>query len=386
MANNLSTINFGYTILLFLAFIITLETILILLTDLKKENRYLLLFSLFISLIAVEAFLKFGQDNYKVYSEINEGFYSSRYTNNRALVNNLKKRGSYKEVLFQAPNSTQEIIKKEFQYTFRYNELGLPDQSIDTSSKDTTTQRIIALGDSFTEGIGAPQDSSWVNLLELKMNKKYPHISVDILNAGKAGNDPIYSFEMLKNLLHLQPNLVLLAINETELGEIQARGGINRFENGQLNLKTGPWWEVLYASSFIVRYYVQGILNYDYDFNAKYKIKAIVNETYSVLIESLKKYIELAKKNNFAFMVILQPHVSELYNGRLILDQEHLASSLNHEIGFLNLIPCMGYKIKSKNELPSDYYWKLDAHCNSKGYNLMAECLMEMLAPPSEKD
>lgn len=58
-----------------------------------------------------------------------------------------------------------EILTTEFKHERCYNSLGFPDKEPSTPKHDSVI-RIISLGDSFTEGFGAPYDSSYPSLLK----------------------------------------------------------------------------------------------------------------------------------------------------------------------------------------------------------------------------
>ncbi len=64
------------------------------------------------------------------------------------------------------PNDEHEYhAPGEFRYTRMSNNLGLSEENI-PEVKPANEFRIIGLGDSFTEGVGAPYDSTWVKQLE----------------------------------------------------------------------------------------------------------------------------------------------------------------------------------------------------------------------------
>ncbi len=81
---------------------------------------------------------------------------------------------------------------EEFSYPLHsINSLGLFDSEKDIKAK------IIILGDSFTQGLGAPPDSSFPFILE-KLIKQ------PILNAGLSGSNPIFENNLLKFLANSQ--------------------------------------------------------------------------------------------------------------------------------------------------------------------------------------
>ena len=82
------------------------------------------------------------------------------------------------------------------------------------------------MGDSFTEGVGTTEDSTWLKQLEHMLNAD-PHRFYDYttLNGGAHGSDLIFSYELLSGcLLKYHPDMVILNLNSTDIGDIVTRG------------------------------------------------------------------------------------------------------------------------------------------------------------------
>ena len=71
------------------------------------------------------------------------------------------------------PNSKVNYNKTEFDHVREINSLGIPEKEI-PFEKEKSEFRILALGDSFTEGDGAPYDETWVKGVEVALANKVP--------------------------------------------------------------------------------------------------------------------------------------------------------------------------------------------------------------------
>jgi hypothetical protein len=72
-----------------------------------------------------------------------------------------------------AANRAEDFNKPEFHYMHTYNSLGLRDKEFSETRKPNE-YRIMGIGDSFTEGVGTAQDSTWLKQLEYHLNSPSP--------------------------------------------------------------------------------------------------------------------------------------------------------------------------------------------------------------------
>jgi len=100
----------------------------------------------------------------------------------------------------------------EYRTSLRIDRLGLREDR-DYGSKPARTQRILALGDSFTMGVGVESTEAFPKVLERLLSTTEGGGSVEVLNAGVPGYNTRQERTYLEREgLALQPDLVLLNV------------------------------------------------------------------------------------------------------------------------------------------------------------------------------
>lgn len=312
------------------------------------------------------------------------------------------------------PNSVNTEEKPEFTYTHNYNNMGYKGPNI--VSKKKGEYRIAMLGDSWTEGIGTPDDSSGPALLQKKLDALYPSSHINVLNFGKSGSDPVYALHMLKtNFIDFKPDMVVLNINGSDVNDIISRGGMERYHSdGSLHLRAGPWWEFFYGYSFIVRAFVHNI---GYDRQLRKKVippqglvlprdSAKVNEFEEYfkthdehylaaikLAETVEAMAAYCKAKNIKFVADIIPGQYEMqdvsinWEGKkvfglhdgLYFTYDRLMQQQDFPVIFLSPLY---WQHGITAESAWTYYWQKDYHHRSDGYNVYAQCMAEQLKFP----
>jgi hypothetical protein len=339
-----------------------------------KLNKGLLIsaYILIISLFGVEVWLRFIKRQNLNYTENNGGIiYISTYRLHN-LWNTQYKPGN-------KPHSKYKEKKAEYTFSLQRNNLGF--RGKDVAEKQANEFRILAMGDSWTEGVGAPQGYEWPTLLNQQFNAASDgSIFFNVINLGKAGNDPVYNLKSLKEeYINLKPNMVLLGLNGSDVEDIIARGGLERLTDaGKVKLKKGPWWEFFYGYSYIFRQFIHS-LGYN-----RMLMKGDESQIYSkAAIQLADTVLEMKKycqSKNVAFGVIVIPDQYEIINGHFFRYFDVTLKMFNQTsdmpIIFLpNLYNQMGLNRDNANQ----YYWKMDLHHNAFGYELMAKCVFQDL-------
>lgn len=324
----------------------------------------LLCASTMLSLILAEATLRITGIS-ETYSEKRFGYYV------------YLKHGAYTDTFHvHFPDSTH-ILGDEvnFAYSRTTNSLGIsaPEWAIE---KPQGVQRIVAIGDSFTEGDGAPADSSWPALLDNQLQAEGSR--VEVLNAGVCGSDPFYAFMLLKHrLLNYRPDKVIVAISIQDFVEdIGVRGGFERFDPTQG--KRPALYELAYSYSHLLRLVYHRFLGYssvlikdkDNDF-----VELVVNQHIPDLFE---KFASLKKLVDIHF--VLYPHRHEYYDGyRPEFSKALRIHAERNGFSFHDLRDCYNVEIANSNKTAEEFWWKHDGHHNSNGYEVMAECIKQKI-------
>jgi lysophospholipase L1-like esterase len=243
--------------------------------------------------------------------------------------------------------------------------------------KDTTRKRIFMIGDSFTEGIGASNDSTISQQLN-NLFKKAGYTDVDIWNGGISGSDPVFEYRFYKDkLLKYHPNAIILVVNTSDIGDIKTRGGFSRFnKDSTVTFNKGPWFEPYYAKSILVRTIVHDVFRYDWQFIRPSQQNKYKKNANNYLIQAVDSFNNLCCLNNCKLLIAYHPKFDDFRNS--------IGYDFMPVIDFckLNKIQCIDireafYTHGVTTKQAAEYYWEIDGHYNNKGYNLFAQCIFE---------
>ncbi|MDD4236836.1 MAG: GDSL-type esterase/lipase family protein [Bacteroidales bacterium] len=321
----------------------------------KSVKTKLVVNSVFIALLVAEILLRFIGST-STYMERRVGFYESSY--------------NLKNASYWINRNNKKISKtgEEFNFYRECNSMGYSDKEWNWKDMKSKT-RILALGDSFTEGDGADADSTWVKFLE----RKIKDTSFYFMNGGICGSDPVFELYKLQHIfLQFKPDIVVVCINYSDIQDVLFRGGYERFKPDGVKFKRGPWWEPIYAMSHLSRLFFrlkfnQSLIAYNAYDREQEKSLSIIKTT----IDSIK---QLSDNNSIELVFVFHPMKESVKEGKNPFKE--VIEELNDEdISTINL-----FEYYSKPEIVSninDYYWVKDGHHNAKGYKLMAEGIYE---------
>ena len=138
------------------------------------------------------------------------------------------------------PSSHCVYRTAEFDVEVRVNSMGLRDREYEPSEIDSA-YRIVVLGDSFTEGIGVPMESTCAKRLETGLNALHPERRCVVFNFGIAGYSPILEYLQLKQKgISLHPHLVILSYDMTDVQEDFLYGEDAEFTAEGIPVKVHP--------------------------------------------------------------------------------------------------------------------------------------------------
>lgn len=138
------------------------------------------------------------------------------------------------------PNAKLRRTNDEFDVVYQINSLGLRDQEI-SLGKPAQTFRILMLGDSYTFGIGANLEDTFVKRLEHKLNQKGGKVHFEVINGGCSSYAPILEYLLLIHKgLALHPDLVILNYDISDVQDDYKYGEIAKFDDHGKPLKVPP--------------------------------------------------------------------------------------------------------------------------------------------------
>ena len=310
--------------------------------------------------ISFEIFLRVS-GKYKTRSEFKEKNYAYKYK--------VKKPTWYHT---NTPNSSRIKKEKEWQYFNQYNEFGNREKSIDNFENDTVSIKVLCLGDSFTEGDGAPYDSSWVRLFERKLNSK-DNLKYKIYNAGACGSDVFYNYKILTNkLMSLKPKIVIECINSTDINDVIWRGGFERFNSdGTVSGKVGPNWEFFYCFSHVFRAFMNVFLKYNENLISENNLPLNEKSAVALILSQLEQTAQFCLNHHIEYHLIIHPLPTELIKGNS--QPIEFIQQLSHKTYVTSLFTSFSNYYK-KNDLLKEY-WIVNKHFNSKGYLTMGNII-----------
>ena len=336
----------------------------------RVKNVFLVFGAVIFSLFITEGILSLCGIN-KTYPEKASGHYESPYE------------PFEKDHYHTWPKGTEHWIRKpEYSYWRPTNSFGFADVEWPVHKKPNQI-RILSLGDSFTEGDGAPYDSSYVAILRHEILSSGD--SVYVMNGGTCGSDPFNNYMNLRDrLLAYQPDIVIQSIGSGDMTtDILLRGGMERFQkDGTVKYMPGPWWEPIYALSYVSRIFfkVEG-------YNELLRKNTITPDETKRVNESARdlfaRYSSLCKEHHVKLVVVIHPEKQEVEHNKYDYDLSPALGYLHSDaqVKIIDLLPSYrAYIEKSKSKI-SDYYWKHDGHHNLKGYKMMAETTLQNIAP-----
>jgi len=273
------------------------------------------------------------------------------------------------------PNSSLEYGNGEFLFHNIFNELGHREFSFEDFKQDSTSLKIVFLGDSFTEGDGAPYDSSWVRFFEQKFEQELD-TNIWAYNAGVCGSDVIFNGIMLKEkLLATNPSVVFECVNNSDILDLYYRGGKERFlDDGRLAAPNEKNWEPLYKYSYLFRAIFLIFSPYDNNLINTRTFEQEERTALHLISAQLEETYKLCAQNQIDYYVILMPTPNEIE-----FNQEHVFDSLSYllpkDIALLNIYPRMQTRFDSLDI--HQYSWEINGHFNGLGYELMGNQIFD---------
>ncbi len=173
-------------------------------------------------------------------------------------------------------------------------------------------------------------------------------------------------------ILDYQPDLVIMACNESDLSEVIVKGGFKRFQpESTVKINPAPWWEVIYEHSFLFRAVMAGAFQYDsYLLIPKSDIHQKFTESADSLMVAVDSIKSLCDKNGVPLLLVFHPTLREIETDSLYLDKVLIYAQAKgfNTINLLDYFEAAGVNPANL----SAYYWPKDGHHKAAGYELFA--------------
>ena len=280
--------------------------------------------------------------------------------------------------LVHGADRTYTPPNSDFSYAYTTNKFGVRECDFEKNKKDSSI-RIFVTGDSFSEGQGAPYDSTWPHLLSNYLAKD--GINAEVLNTGVAGSDPIYNYVLHRDLLKgYKSDYLVISLNSSDFVDYIMRGGFERFHSdGTTHYRKSPWYEPIYHHSYFARGFIEFVGRFPFRgiFATERELCVGADEATACYASVIDSFSNLLKPDSTRIIVLLYSTPSDIRytNHENIKFREcflELEKSLNEKgIPCINLWDEIKLNLADKNYLL--YSYTHDAHFKPYGYNLIAK-------------
>ncbi len=289
------------------------------------------------------------------------------------LSNNFEKNRLINGLYTGKPNNKHQLQTNEYSYENNHNELGLREKPLNIFKH---TKNILILGDSYTEGVGAPSDSTIAASLEYFLHSQQKDYRV--VNGGVSGSDLFYSYKLLEHLQpEIHPAIVILNLNYSDINDIAVRGGDERFKkDGKLRYRLGKNWEYFYSFSYLFRFIAHNLFKVDpYDLTEE-----DIRYAYTTIEQKVDDYIYWCNSHQSRFVLVFSPGPSELFNN--YFSYAPVKSDIEQK-KYFNIIYLDGFIREElyNNKIPLDsFYYRIDLHMRPKGNWFWGKAVAKVLA------
>lgn len=267
----------------------------------------------------------------------------------------------------------------EFDFDVRTNREGVRDIEHPVE-KPEGEFRIVGLGDSFTEGVGAAFEDSYLRVLDRRLKSRFGVDRVRVISGGVSASDPVFAYHLLvRRLLKYEPDLVILMINESDISDIMMRGGMDRFDaHGMMRGTQSPASEWFFERSHLVRAAMMTFGGYDFFLLRPQERLERQKAALPVLVQVGEALKALGDGYGFECLIAAQPFTWTSVEKNLAGYSKHLQEQLTEKgIPFADLTEPFLAAIERKGT--RDYRWPVDGHYNAKGYEALAEVVEQTL-------
>lgn len=279
-----------------------------------------------------------------------------------------------------SPNVSYTTPRQEFAFPRTTNSLGLPERELPVE-KAGGEFRIMALGDSYTEGMGTSYDETWLKVVERRAAAAMPDCRVTSFNAGVSGSDPWYELVLLEDkLLVYAPDVVFVAINASDVNDVIIRGGAERFgADGVTRPRPTPWWEWIYGVSFLARHVVHDVLGYNSLFIKTSRWQDARRDAGQHLLAAVERFRRLSHERGFRLVVVIHPDKQEAARRRYERGFQVFVDAAE-ALPDLDVVDVLArWKASGMLDRAGSLYWPIDGHNTAAGYKALGDVVADHL-------
>jgi len=288
------------------------------------------------------------------------------------------------------------------------NSLGFKDRTARKVELETNTQRIVFIGDSFTEGVAYEYDDTFVGIIDTELQAR----NIEVLNAGVVSYSPIIYLRKVEYLLndvglkfdHLVLFLDISDIEDEAISYAYDNNGnviesptsnveeLNKFDERFKRFITEETILLSNLRIFIRNFKKSNTFLYKTEkddalniFRAMWTHDDQAYEQYGrkgiqLAIKRMDKLSLLLKQHNIKLTIAVYPWPDQIVYGDLNSKQVTVwrGWAKKHAVGFINLFPAFITDEKAE-EILRRYYIFGDAHWNKTGHELVAKRTLEYL-------
>lgn len=269
----------------------------------------------------------------------------------------------------------------DFAYPYFTNRFGVREK--DYSAKTDSNIRIFTCGDSFSEGMGAPYDSTWPHLLQKYLNQD--SVGTEVFNTGVAGNDPVYDYVFYRDSLkQFKPDYLIVPLNASDFTDYLIRGGFERINsNGTETYRSGPWYEFVYRCSRLFRWYMNESGRWPYRgiFSSKQELLNNIDSAAKNFETVIDSFTTTAASDSTKIIVLFYLTPSEIiWQDTFVSKMDDAYRQLEQRFTARH-IPCINVRSRLRkffsNKKTAEFTYPKDMHYNAIGYNEMALAIAE---------
>ncbi len=336
---------------------------------------------------------------------------------------NFERKHALKDELFHhkyEKNVSKKIETKEYgSYHLYTNSLGFRDSNVkNVKLKSDYSERIVFIGDSFTEGILLNFKDTFVGIIKKELEKK----DIEVLNAGVQSYSPSIYLNKIKYLIEnqkLEFDKLIVFLDISDFEDESHR----KIVNGKVLDESDHWFKrkklsnsekikkkikenFFISFSFLnLVYDMMSKLYYNYYYFPKNQdnfIETITElnnfkrdkwtlqenlfgsdfEIINQMTDTMQLLKNLCDTYNIELVIAVYPHMSQIFHSDLDSKQVKIwrKFSKKNNINFINFFPQFINKDNSKEErikIIKKYFFPFDIHYNKEGNKLIAEYFLK---------